>query len=115
MDFRQYQDIIDDMRITEANIQTDCGCMNTFDDVHQAIRVCLTCGQFIHIVVYQADFKDRSGVKRSYQPYKRLNHFVKNLNSIRKKAKIDVPQTILHFVRRKCKTITSTNIRNVLN
>ena len=43
-----------------------------------------------------------------------LKKYVKNLNSIRKKANTTIPQTILHFVKRKCKVITSTNIRNIL-
>jgi hypothetical protein len=117
-DFRKYQDIIDDMRMTEetedAIIPADCPCTNTYDDVQQALRICPACGNCMIIVTYQNDYKDHRGVKRSYQPYKRLNHFVKNLNSIRKKRNVAIPQTILHFVKRKCKTITSNNIRNVL-
>lgn len=113
MDFKRYQDIIDDMRMIEANIPQDCLCTDTFDDVHQAVRVCKACGHCVAIICYQNDFKDR-GVRRNYQPYKRLNHFVKNLNSIRKKNYIAIPQTILHFVKRKCKTIAPNNIRNVL-
>ena len=113
MDFKQYQNIIDDMKMTEAIIPQDCPCTDTFDIVEQAVRVCRTCGHCISILCYQNDYKNR-GVRRSYQPYKRLNHFVKNLSSIRKKQYMVIPQTILHFVKRKCKTITPNNIRNVL-
>lgn len=113
MEFRQYQNLIDDMRMPEANIPTDCPCTDTFDDVQQSVRVCHACGHCVAIVCYQNDFRDR-GHRRNYQPYKRLNHFLKTLSFIRKKPRMVIPSTILHFVKRKCKTITSNNIRNVL-
>ena len=90
-EFRQYKDLIDGMKMTEANIPNDCPCTDTFDDVQQAVRVCHSCGHCIQIVCYQNDYKDR-GVRRNYQPYKRLNHFIKNLNSLRKKPHMVIPQ-----------------------
>ncbi len=102
------------MRTVEAIIPQECPCIDVFDDVAQAVRVCRSCGSFVGITVYVNDYKGSRGVRRNYQPYKRLNHFIKSLNSIRKKHRMVIPQTILHFVRRKCKIISSNNIRNIL-
>ena len=73
---------------------------------------CIECGICISLNIYVSDY--RLNVKKPYQPYKRILHFLKNVYSIREKKQIIIPNTIIRFIKRKCKILTPNNIRSLL-
>lgn len=112
-DFTMYSDLIDDMYSpTEIKPTPECPCTERYNDMTLGLSTCIECGTCFSLNIYISDYKDY--VKKPYQPYKRMSHFLKNVYSIRVKKHVMIPNTIIRFIKRKCKTLTPNNIRNLL-
>ena len=114
--FKAYANIIDDMKTVPVDDTDDSHChhINRYIDISKAIDICVDCGDCESKTIYITEYKTYRWVKTTYQPYKRLSHFIKNLTSIRRKKNIILPNTIIHFIKRRLKIISPTNIRNLL-
>ena len=113
-DFETYSDLIDDMySYTERKQTSDCPCINQYIDTSLGISACVDCGICTDLNIYVTEYKYGS-TPANYQPYKRISHFLKILYSIRVQRPGVIPNTIIRFIKRKCKILEPNNIRNLL-
>ena len=109
-DFTMYSDLIDSMfSHTEQKETSDCLCLDRYEEPSLNMSICPDCGACIGLSIFTYDYY-QNYVKKPYQPYKRMSHFLKNVYSIRIKKQVIIPKTIIRFIKRKCKIITPNNI-----